>query len=162
MKITPKDVKRLAGISYRQLQYWESSGLIDLERDGRKRSISLQDLFLYICIARIREAKVSIQQIRRHYLEWLREVISTLRDGESIYLIPQPRGLHGLLCAYGQIEMSLGHHMILSFDEGDEFIYEEHPGVEVEEEEVETPEEVESPEPGAVIVGHESDADDVV
>jgi DNA-binding transcriptional MerR regulator len=116
-------VKKLAGISYRQLQYWESSGLIELEREGRKRDISLQDLCLYICIARLRKEGISIQQIRRHYIGWLQSVIGTIRAGEVIYFIPQKKGLHGLMVAGGQIDLTLKHSIILDMLELDHFTH---------------------------------------
>lgn len=64
---TPKDVARLTGLSYRQIQYWDSSGFIrpSYRRRGRYRCYTFGDLVLLEVARRQREAGLSVQRLRR-------------------------------------------------------------------------------------------------
>lgn len=64
---TPKEVARIIGISYRQIQYWDSSGFIrpSYRRRGRFRSYTFGDLILLRVAKELRSSGYSIQKLRR-------------------------------------------------------------------------------------------------
>lgn len=63
---TPKEVARIIGISYRQIQYWDSSGFVrpSYRRRGRFRSYTFGDLILLKVAKELRERGTSIQRLR--------------------------------------------------------------------------------------------------
>jgi hypothetical protein len=76
VKISQKEVCKVAGITIRQLQYWDSRGYIKgLEMVGGRRRIGLMDLFMYVAISRLRDLGFSIQHISKEYVVFLSEVI---------------------------------------------------------------------------------------
>ena len=64
---TPKEVAQIIGISYRQIQYWDSSGFIrpSYRRRGRFRSYTFGDLILLRVAKELRGHGYSIQKLRR-------------------------------------------------------------------------------------------------
>ena len=64
---SPKEVAALVGISYRQIQYWDSSGFIrpSVRRRGRFRAYSFSDLILLRVARDLRARGLSIQRLRR-------------------------------------------------------------------------------------------------
>jgi len=67
----PPEVCRIVGITYRQLDHWANTGLVtpsvsgDVVGSGSRRRYSYQDLLRLRVIKRLREAGLSLQQIRR-------------------------------------------------------------------------------------------------
>lgn len=66
---TARDVKRLVGVSQRQLTYWDESGLIEphgnrAEGSGSRRLYTLLDVVQLKIISRLLGASVSLQKIR--------------------------------------------------------------------------------------------------
>lgn len=64
---TPKEVAGIVGISYRQIQYWDSSGFIrpSYRRRGRFRSYTFGDLILLWVAKALRGHGYSVQRLRR-------------------------------------------------------------------------------------------------
>lgn len=62
----PKDVARLVGISYRQIQYWDASGFIQPShrRRGRFRFYTFEDLILLRVAQALRMRGMSVQRLR--------------------------------------------------------------------------------------------------
>lgn len=71
---TPKDVRELADVSYRQIQYWDKSNFISpsYRRRGKYRLYTFGDLLQIKIVETLRKKGYSVQQ--------LRETIDTLRS----------------------------------------------------------------------------------
>ncbi len=93
------DVARVAGVSLRQLQWWDERRVVSPEHQGHKRVYSPTQVIEITVIAELRRKGFSLQKIRRvlRYLQRemgkrLSDVLSTesdlhlLTDGKSIYL----------------------------------------------------------------------------
>ncbi len=94
-----KEVAGIAGISLRQLQWWDERNVVSPRHQGHKRVYTPQDVIEITVIAELRRKGFSLQKIRRvlRYLQRemgkrLSEVLSRdsdlhlLTDGKSIYL----------------------------------------------------------------------------
>lgn len=64
---TPKEVARIVGISYRQMQYWDKTSFIkpSYRRKGKYRLYTFTDLIQLKVAKTLREAKFSIQKLRK-------------------------------------------------------------------------------------------------
>jgi DNA-binding transcriptional MerR regulator len=93
------DVARVAGISLRQLQWWDERKVVSPQHQGHKRVYSPEQVVEITVIAELRRKGFSLQKIRRvlRYLQRemgrrLSDVFSSesdlhlLTDGKSIYL----------------------------------------------------------------------------
>jgi DNA-binding transcriptional MerR regulator len=89
------EVCRLIGISYRQLDYWASTGLTapsvqPAMGSGSQRLYSFEDLIEHKLIKKLLDVGVSLQRVRRA-MNYLRELgsdltgITLVSDGESVY-----------------------------------------------------------------------------
>lgn len=107
---TSREVVALTSISPRQLQWWDEQGIVVPEREGRKRSYSLDDLAEVAILCELRERGFSLQKIRRviRFLqkELGKRLVQTvaaaseyhlLTDGQHIYLEDSARGVVDLL-----------------------------------------------------------------
>lgn len=86
----------IAGISYRQLDYWARTGLVSpqirgAEGSGTQRLYSFRDILLLKVVKKLLDAGISLQQIRtavdhlhRRGVEDLTQV-TLLSDGASVY-----------------------------------------------------------------------------
>lgn len=96
---TSKQVAAIAGISLRQLQWWDERNVVSPRHLGHKRIYSPQDVLEITVIAELRRKGFSLQKIRRvlRYLQremgrrlsdvFTRESdLHLLTDGKSIYL----------------------------------------------------------------------------
>lgn len=94
-----KQVAAIAGVSLRQLQWWDERNVVSPRHVGHKRVYSAQDVLEITVIAELRRKGFSLQKIRRvlRYLQRemgrrLSDVFSRdsdlhlLTDGKSIYL----------------------------------------------------------------------------
>lgn len=92
---SPKDVAAIVGISYRQIQYWDSSGFIrpSIRRRGRYRGYTFQDLILLKIASDLRARGMSIQRLRKVIASVARLIerldrglddLTLLLEGESI------------------------------------------------------------------------------
>lgn len=96
---TSVEVSRLAGVSLRQLQWWDERNVVSPRHDGHRRIYLPQEAVEVTVIAELRRKGFSLQKIRRvlRYLQKemgkrLSDALSNdsdihlLTDGKSIYL----------------------------------------------------------------------------
>lgn len=88
-------VCRVVGITYRQLDYWATTGLLepsvrDAEGSGSQRLYSFEDIVTLKVIKRLLDVGVSLQRIRRA-IDYVRDRGLSLRnltlasDGDTVY-----------------------------------------------------------------------------
>src|SRR5580700_8000086 len=98
-RYTSGDVARIAGVSLRQLQWWDERNVVSPRQEGHKRVYLPQEVVEVSVIAELRRKGFSLQKIRRvlRYLQRemgkrLSDALTTdaevylLTDGKSIYL----------------------------------------------------------------------------
>ena len=84
-RILPKTVCDIAGISYRQLQYWDSNGYAMAQRNKRnQRFYFLNDLMVCVALANLRRMGYSIQQITKDMLPWVKVQVYGLEKSEEL------------------------------------------------------------------------------
>jgi hypothetical protein len=97
---TGPEVCNITGISYRQLDHWTSTKLVDasirnIKGSGYHRIYSFQDIIKIKLVKKLREAGVSLQKIRLA-LKNIKQIlgkninlsdVSLFSDGKSIYVI---------------------------------------------------------------------------
>ncbi|MCC6857544.1 MAG: MerR family transcriptional regulator [Bryobacterales bacterium] len=96
---TSSEVSRLAGVSLRQLQWWDERNVVSPRHDGHRRVYLAEEAIEVTVIAELRRKGFSLQKIRRvlRFLQKemgkrLAEAISgdseihLITDGKSIYL----------------------------------------------------------------------------
>ena len=107
---TSTDVARIAGVSLRQLQWWDERNVVSPRQDGHRRVYLPQEVIEVSVIAELRRKGFSLQKIRR-VLRFLQKdmgkrltdalaassEIHLLTDGKSIYLEQAPDGIIDLL-----------------------------------------------------------------
>jgi len=91
------EASRVAGITYRQLDYWARTGLVEptvrgASGSGSQRLYGYQDILVLRIVKSLLDAGVSLQQIRAA-VDQLRELgisdlaqITLMSDGASVYL----------------------------------------------------------------------------
>jgi len=91
------EAARVAGISYRQLDYWARSGIIEptvrgASGSGSQRLYGYQDIVLLKTVKGLLDLGVSLQQVRKA-INQLRELgindlaqVTLMSDGASVYL----------------------------------------------------------------------------
>ncbi|HWB72277.1 MAG TPA: MerR family transcriptional regulator [Egibacteraceae bacterium] len=100
-------VCKVVGISYRQLDYWTTTGLVtpsvrDAEGSGSQRLYSFEDIVQLKVIKRLLDTGVSLQRIRAA-IEYVRErglslrAITLLSDGKRIYALDDQREIIDLI-----------------------------------------------------------------
>ena len=100
-------VCRVVGITYRQLDYWATTGLVepsvrDAVGSGSQRLYSFEDIVTLKVIKRLLDAGVSLQRIRKA-IEHVRDRGLSLRhltlasDGETVYAADDARDVIDLL-----------------------------------------------------------------
>lgn len=107
---TSTDVARIAGVSLRQLQWWDERNVVSPRQDGHKRVYLPQEVIEVSVIAELRRKGFSLQKIRR-VLRFLQKdmgkrlsdalegdsEVHLLTDGKSIYLEDAPDRIIDLL-----------------------------------------------------------------
>jgi DNA-binding transcriptional MerR regulator len=99
---------KAAGITYRQLDYWARTGLIEpsvrtARKTGSQRLYSFRDILLLSLVRRLLDTGISIQQIRiavQHLRDRSAEdlaQVTLMSDGKSIYEAVSPDEVVGLL-----------------------------------------------------------------
>jgi DNA-binding transcriptional MerR regulator len=96
---TSSDVSRIAGVSLRQLQWWDERKVVSPRHEGHKRVYATEEVVEVTVIAELRRKGFSLQKIRRvlRFLQKemgkrLSDVMSgeqdfhLVTDGKSIYL----------------------------------------------------------------------------
>jgi len=66
-EFTPKEVRSLVNISYRQLKYWDKSGFISpsLHRDNKYRLYTFSDLIQLKLAETLKDKSYSVQRLRK-------------------------------------------------------------------------------------------------
>ena len=96
---TSTDVARAAGVSLRQLQWWDEKKVVSPKHEGHKRLYDMEEVVEVAVIAELRRKGFSLQKIRRVLRFLQREMgrrlaevmagesdLHLLTDGKSIYL----------------------------------------------------------------------------
>lgn len=96
---TSTDVARVAGVSLRQLQWWDEKKVVSPRHEGHKRLYGMEEVVEVAVIAELRRKGFSLQKIRRVLRFLQREMgrrlsevtagesdLHLLTDGKSIYL----------------------------------------------------------------------------
>src|SRR5277367_6350206 len=100
---TSGDVARIAGVSLRQLQWWDERNVVSPLQEGHRRVYRQQEVIEVSVIAELRRKGFSLQKIRR-VLKFLQKEmgrrladavaensdIHLITDGKNIYLEDQP------------------------------------------------------------------------
>jgi DNA-binding transcriptional MerR regulator len=107
-------VCKVVGISYRQLDYWDRTGLLgpslqEALGSGTQRLYSFQDIVTLRVVKRLKDAGTSLHKIRSAFEQlelevgddWRERDITLLGDGTSIYAATSPEQVIDLL-AKGQ------------------------------------------------------------
>ena len=103
MQYTSGDVARIAGVSLRQLQWWDERSVVSPLQEGHRRVYRQQEVIEVSVIAELRRKGFSLQKIRR-VLKFLQKEmgkrladavaensdIHLITDGKNIYLEDQP------------------------------------------------------------------------
>ena len=103
IQYTSGDVARIAGVSLRQLQWWDERNVVSPIQEGHRRVYRQQDVIEVSVIAELRRKGFSLQKIRR-VLKFLQKEmgrrladavadnsdIHLITDGKNIYLEDQP------------------------------------------------------------------------
>src|SRR5688500_1963648 len=77
---TSSDVSRIAGVSLRQLQWWDERKVVSPRHEGHKRVYSPEEVVEITVIAELRRKGFSLQKIRRVLRYLQREVGRRLSD----------------------------------------------------------------------------------
>ncbi len=95
------DVARLAGVSLRQLQWWDERKLVSPRQDNHRRIYAPEQVLEILTVASLRRKRLSLQRIRR-VLRLLRRGLGLhsnwstksrlylITDGNSIFIEDQP------------------------------------------------------------------------
>jgi DNA-binding transcriptional MerR regulator len=107
---TSQQVMTLAGITARQLQWWDERGVVKPKREGHRRAYSMDDLTEVAVICELRRKGFSLQSVRkvmrflsRELGKGLAEVVShhsdyhLLTDGTHLYLETSARQIVDIL-----------------------------------------------------------------
>lgn len=100
----------MAGITPRQLQWWDERGVVVPAREGHRRLYSMEDLAEIAVICQLRRKGFSLQRVRkvmrflqREFGKRLAETVSSaseyhlLTDGRSLYLETSPQQIVDIL-----------------------------------------------------------------
>lgn len=109
-RFTSQEVMTLAGLTPRQLQWWDERGLVRPEREGHRRLYSLNQLTEVAVICELRRKGFSLQGVRKvlRFLErelgkGLAEIVGQgseyhlLTDGTHLYLETSARQIVDIL-----------------------------------------------------------------
>jgi DNA-binding transcriptional MerR regulator len=102
-RYTSGDVARIAGVSLRQLQWWDERSVVSPRQEGHRRVYAQQEVVEVSVIAELRRKGFSLQKIRRVLRFLQREMgkrlgealaenseIHLITDGKNIYLEEEP------------------------------------------------------------------------
>lgn len=91
------DVARIAGVSLRQLQWWDERKVVSPRHEGHKRVYSSEEVVEVTVIAELRRKGFSLQKIRRVLRFLQREVgrrLSDVLNGDSdLHLVTDGRSI---------------------------------------------------------------------
>jgi DNA-binding transcriptional MerR regulator len=100
-------VCKIVGVTYRQLDYWTTTGLVtpsvrDADGSGSQRLYGFDDILQLRIISRLLDAGVSLQRIRKA-IEFVRERglslrnVTLLSDGKTVYALDDQREIIDIL-----------------------------------------------------------------
>src|SRR6201996_5452154 len=102
-RYTSGDVARIAGVSLRQLQWWDERNVVSPRQEGHRRVYLAQEVVEVSVIAELRRKGFSLQKIRRVLRFLQKEMgkrlsdavakesdVHLITDGKNIYLEDQP------------------------------------------------------------------------
>ena len=102
-RYTSGDVARIAGVSLRQLQWWDERNVVSPRQEGHRRVYLSQEVVEVSVIAELRRKGFSLQKIRRVLRFLQKEMgkrlsdavakdsdVHLITDGKNIYLEDQP------------------------------------------------------------------------
>ncbi len=92
------DVARVAGVSLRQLQWWDEQGVVSPAHVGHKRLYDPQEVIEVAVIAELRRKGVSLQKIRR-VLKFLQKemgkrLFDSVQNGAEIHLLTDGKNIY--------------------------------------------------------------------
>lgn len=103
-------VCKVVGITYRQLDYWDRTGLLgpsmqEATGSGTQRLYSFQDIVTLRVIKRLKDAGTSLHKIRQAFdqleeevgSDWRVQDVTLLSDGTTIYAATSPEQVVDLL-----------------------------------------------------------------
>ena len=109
-RYTSGEVARIAGVSLRQLQWWDERNVVSPRQEGHRRVYAAQEVVEVSVIAELRRKGFSLQKIRRVLRFLQKEMgkrlsdavskesdIHLITDGKSIYLEDQPERIIDVL-----------------------------------------------------------------
>ena len=101
------EAKRIAGITYRQLDYWTRTGLVtpsvkDAHGSGSQRLYSFRDLATLRVIKKLLDMGVSLQRVRKavehlHAMKRSPHGVTLMSDGRGVYEAHSPEAVVDLL-----------------------------------------------------------------
>jgi DNA-binding transcriptional MerR regulator len=103
-------VCKVVGITYRQLDYWDRTGLLgpslqEASGSGTQRLYTFQDIVTLRVVKRLKDAGTSLHKIRQAFdqleaevgANWREQDITLLSDGTTIYAATSPEEVVDLL-----------------------------------------------------------------
>lgn len=91
------DVARLAGVSLRQLQWWDEQKVVSPRHEGHRRIYGTVEVAAVSVIAELRHKGFSLQKIRRVLRPLQRELgkrIAEVAAGTDLYLLTDGKAVH--------------------------------------------------------------------
>ncbi len=91
------DVARLAGVSLRQLQWWDEQKVVSPRHEGHRRIYGTVEVAAVSVIAELRHKGFSLQKIRRVLRPLQRELakrIAEVAAGTDLYLLTDGKTVH--------------------------------------------------------------------
>lgn len=92
------DVCRLAGMTLRQLQWWDERGIVSPQQEGRRRMFLASEVVSMMVIAELRRKGLSLQKIRRLVQRIRRQIEQRLPElfagAVELFLITDGRDAH--------------------------------------------------------------------
>jgi len=121
--IQAKDIMRVTGLSYRQVQYWDGK-IIDQNRttpSSKYRIFSIMDLMMYAAASELKRQGISLQEIRQKYLWRLNQILyvhSNFEHGSKIIRINDVLfHLRGQLTAPRKLSSKPPFSLVVSYDD---------------------------------------------
>jgi DNA-binding transcriptional MerR regulator len=93
-----QEVARVAGVSLRQLQWWDEQGVVSPRHSGHKRLYELEEVIEVAVIAELRRKGFSLQKIRR-VLKFLqremgKRLFESVQNGAEIHLLTDGKNIY--------------------------------------------------------------------
>jgi DNA-binding transcriptional MerR regulator len=104
-KLMTADIARRAGVSLRQLQWWDEKGVVSPRQEGHKRVYSIEEARKVLVVASLRQKGLSLQSVRKALRKF-----STLVSGEVAmycrgrwWTVPNEKALEAAIMATGAV-----------------------------------------------------------